>query len=237
MLRIRHVAVCTADPWGSESRVADLLGLAVVSRDRFDPAIGIRNGVFALQSTFLEVTTPGAAGTPTQRFLDKHGDGGYMICLQVDDLAAAKARARACDVRIVLSIHGHRAGDQVVSAVHLHPADTGGALFSFEQADPPDSWAYAGEAWRDYRRGGVVRDIVAVEIESPQPARLATRLAQLFDRPAEGGVLQLDQTRLTVVAASAGSTRDRFVAVDFSATDRSRVGEEHVVAGTLFRFV
>jgi hypothetical protein len=237
MLRIRHVAVCTADPWGSEARVADVLGLAVVQRDKFNPAIGIRNGVFALQSTFLEVTTPGAAGTPTQRFLDKHGDGGYMICLQVDDLDVAKARAIACDVRIVLSIDAHRDGDQVVSAVHLHPADTGGALFSFEQADPPDSWAYAGEAWRDYRRDGVVRDIVAVEIESPQPARLIERLARLFDRPADGNVLQLDRSRLLVCAAPPQATRDRFIAIDCSATDRSRVGEEHVIAGTRFRFV
>src|SRR5262249_20658133 len=153
------------------------------------------------------------------RFLDKHGDGGYMICLQVDDLCAAKARASACDVRIVLSIEGHRCADQIVSAVHLHPADTGGALFSFEQADPPDSWAYAGEAWRDYRRDGVVRDIVGVEIESPAPARLTTRLAQLVGREPERGVLQLDGTRVVVVAAPAGSIRDKFAAIDFSATD------------------
>ncbi len=237
MLRVRHVAVCTADPWGSEARVAETLKLAVVQRDKVDPRIGIRNGVFALQSTFLEVTTPAGPGTPTQRFLDRHGDGGYMVCLQVDDLDKARARAEALGIRIVLAIDKHRVGAQTVSAVHLHPADTGGTLFSFEQADPPDSWAYGGEAWQDYRRGEVVRDIVGVELRSPEPEVLARRLSQLFGVDREHGLLSLTNGRIIIVAADPDSRRDTLHAIEFTATDRSRVGESHVIAGTIFRLV
>src|SRR5262249_39407816 len=151
-------------------------------------------------------------------------------------LAAAKTRAEALGVRTVLSIDTHRAGDDTVSAVHLHPADTGGALFSFEQADPPDSWAYAGEAWRDYRRGDVVSDIVGVEITSPQPQRLIDRLSALLNTRAEQNVLHLEQSALRITAAP-GAARDKFVAIDFAATARARAGERHEIAGVMVRFV
>ena len=237
MLRVRHVAVCTADPWGTEARVMDILKLAVVQRDKFNPSIRIRNGVFALQSTFLEITTPAGSTAPTQRFLDKHGDGGYMVCLQVDDLEQARARAEAMGIRVVLSIDRHRCGEQTVSAAHLHPADTGGTLFSFEEAHPPESWAYAGEAWQDYRRADVVLDIVGVELASPDPAGLARRLGRLLDVPMADGVLSLNGCRIIIRAAAEGSHRDRLHAIEFMAADRSRAGEEHLVAGTVFRFV
>jgi len=236
-VRIRHVAVCTADPWGTEARVQALLQLAVVQRDVYNPSIGIRNGVFALQDTFLEITTPAGPATATQRFLDKHGDGGYMVCLQVDDLARARSRVEDRGVRVVLEINGHRSGDQSVSAVHLHPQDTGGTLFSLEEANPRESWAYAGEAWKDYRRGDIVRNIVGVEIASARPDALAIRLADLFDVENKKGVIELCQSRIVVIAGSSADHRDRLRAIEFQATNRSRKGDQHTVAGTIFRFV
>ena len=238
MTRIRHVAICTGSPWEAEAEVQRLLGLAVVVRDPFNPAIGIRNGVFALGDTFLEITTPGAADTPTQRFLDRRGEGGYMVCLQVDDLATARRRAEALGVRIVLAIDDHQAGAQTISSLHLHPRDTGGTLFSFELPRPADSWAYGGPAWRDYRRQQVVQDIVGVELTSRDPRRLLTRLSTLLDvDPPGNGSISLDRCRIAVTAAPDRDKLDRLNAIEFSATSRSRAGERHVVAGTELRFV
>jgi hypothetical protein len=237
MTRIRHVAICTADPWRAEAQVVEHLGLALVSRDKFNPRIGIRNGLFALRNSFLEITTPAMPAAPTQRFLDKHGEGPYMICVQVDDLAQARARAEALSIRIVLEIDRHRCGDQTVSAIHLHPADTGGALFSFEQADPADSWAYAGEAWRDYRRDHVVHDITGVVIQSPRPEILLARLGRLLDVVGHDNVLELSRSTLTVECAPEGSARDTFTAIEFSAANPSLVGSKHLIAGAHIHLV
>lgn len=238
MVRIRHVAICTGQPWEAESEVQRLLGLAVVQRDPFDPAIRIRNGVFALQDTFLEITAPGAPDAPAQRFLDRRGEGGYMVCLQVDDLDAARRRAESMGVRVALTIDGHRSGAQTISSLHLHPSDTGGTLFSFELPVPPESWAYGGLAWRDYRRLHIVQNIVGVQLTSSEPDRLIGRLAQLLDiSNTNGRSVALDRCQIAVAAAANVGDPDRLAAIEFSATDRSRVGEQHTVAGTVLKFV
>lgn len=234
--RIRHVAICTGDPWAAEARVHDFLRLAVVQRDEYNPSIGIRNGVFALQDTFLEITTPGSNEAPTQRFLNKRGEGGYMICLQVPDLEEAVARAEAMGVRIVLRIDQHRVGHQQVSSAHLHPADTGGTLFSFEQADPPESWAYAGHAWRDYRRGDVVRDIVGAQIATAQPEELAQHLGRLFAVEPGGHTLSLAGGRIVLTAAEPNA-RDAFHTIEMFASDRGRAGEASEIAGVTVKLV
>jgi hypothetical protein len=137
----------------------------------------------------------------------------------------------------VLDIDRHRCGDQTVSAIHLHPADTGGALFSFEQADPPDSWAYAGEAWRDYRRDHVVHDIAGVVIQSPEPEMLLERLGRLIDVAAYGNVLKLSRSAITIEPAPSGTRRDKFTAIEFTAANRALVGGKHVIAGAHIHFV
>jgi hypothetical protein len=61
-----------------------------------DPGVGhfgLRNAVFALGDTFLEVVSPVRDGTSAGRLLERRGgDCGYMLMFQVADLAAARLR-------------------------------------------------------------------------------------------------------------------------------------------------
>ena len=56
-------------------------------------AFGLRNAVFAIGDTFLEVVAPVRDDTTAGRYLERRGgDGGYMALFQVPDVADARRR-------------------------------------------------------------------------------------------------------------------------------------------------
>jgi hypothetical protein len=113
-----------------------------------DPGVerfGLRNAVFALGDTFLEVVSPVRDGTSAGRLLERRGgDCGYMLMFQVEDLPAARARAAARGVREVFEVALPQ-----ISEVHLHPADMRGAIVSLSEPRPPESWLWGGPSWRE----------------------------------------------------------------------------------------
>lgn len=54
---------------------------------------------------FLEVVSPlpGSTGSAGERFLQRRGDGGYMVICQTDDFSAMRQRVDDMDVRLVHS--------------------------------------------------------------------------------------------------------------------------------------
>jgi hypothetical protein len=111
-----------------------------------DPGVGhfgLRNAVFALDGTFLEVVSPVQADTAAGRLLDRRGgDCGYMLMFQVEDLAAARGRARGLGIREVFEV-----SLEDIAEVHLHPADMRGAIVSLSAPRPPESWRWGGPEW------------------------------------------------------------------------------------------
>src|SRR5437899_10409439 len=99
------------------------LGLAEPYADPGVGEFGLRNAVMALGDTFLEVIAPIAESAPARRRLERHGPGGYMLIVQVDDGPAARRRADDAGGRIVW-----QADLPDISGTHLHPADVGGTL-------------------------------------------------------------------------------------------------------------
>jgi hypothetical protein len=196
------------------------------------------NGVFAVGNTFLEILQPERPEAPTQKFLEKQGGAaGYMLILQVNDLAKARARAEAADVRIVMDMPLREYHGVKGAGIHLHPGDTGGVLTSFDWMEDWDSWAWAGRAWQWHRRTDVVSGIVAAEIASIDPDRVGNRFAELLGRNLEDDrSIALDDTRIRFVEGPAGS-RDRLTGIDMTAADRSRVGESFEFARTVVRLV
>lgn len=241
MIRIRQVALCTDDIWREEQSIVSTLGVAGVHRDPPN-VFEMRNVVFAVGDTFLEVLQPTTDSAPSATFLSKRGGpGGYMLILQVADLDAARARVAEQGIRIVYdeppaSHHGVEA-----AAIHLHPADTGGALVSLDRMDPSDGWAWAGRAWKGHVHTDVVERIVGVELRTDDVEALATRFAALVDRPCSIGeagewTVGLDDGIVRIVAGPSGAP-DQLTAVEMLATDRSAVGTVHVIAGTEIRLV
>jgi hypothetical protein len=125
------------------TRLRQVLGLGESYSDPGVEYFGLQNAVFCLGDTFLEVVSPIRPDTSAGRLLDRRGDDtGYMLMFQVEDLEAARKRARAAGVREVFEV-----SLDDISEVHLHPADMRAAIVSLSQPRPPGSWRWAGPRW------------------------------------------------------------------------------------------
>lgn len=236
-VRIRQVALCTDDIWREELHIVADLGVAAVHRDPPN-LFEMRNAVFAVGDTFLEVLQPESDDAPSARYLARRGGpGGYMLIMQVDDLAAVRARVEALGIRIVHDAAPERVHGVDAAALHLHPGDTGGTIMSFDRMDPDEDWAWAGRSWRSHVHTDVVEAIVGVELASSDPSALAERFARLVDRPvSHDRIIELDDSRVSVVEGKPGEP-DRLSAIEMRSSDPGRVGATHVVAGTEIRLV
>jgi hypothetical protein len=186
-MRLRQVALVARDLARAREDFFAVLG---VNADFNDPGVGefgLENSVMAVGDTFLEVVSPIKENTAAGRFLDRRGgDGGYMVIVQVDDVTRRRAEVERLGVRVVWETKGERA-----AAFHIHPADIGGAIVSFDQMWPPESWQWAGPGWEE-RSAANASAIIAVDIQSPDPAAMAARWSEVFNRPVSGNTLQLE---------------------------------------------
>ena len=180
-MRLRQIALVAKDLAKARADVAAVLG---VDYAYVDPAVakyGLSNVVFPVGDTFLEVVSPHTAGTTAGRLLDKRGgDGGYMVILQVEDVALARQRVRACAVRIVAELD--RPG---VAMTHLHPKDTGGALLSLDYMEPETRWDWGGPDWQQHVDTATSLRITAAELQGDDPAGMAARWAEVLGVAAE----------------------------------------------------
>jgi hypothetical protein len=169
-----------------------VLGLEVCYKDPNVVIFGLENALLPVGMNFIEVVSPVQKKTAAERYLERRrGDGGYMILAQADSLeehVALRARVEKMGVRI--------AWETVYETVHfmqLHPADTGGTFFQIDwdtENDHQGHWVPAnGKGWKEFVRTGVVSEIRAAELQSPDPETLAGRWSSLADIP-----LQKDRT-------------------------------------------
>ncbi len=230
--RLRQVALVAADLDAVEAEIGELLGLDVCFRDPGVGEFGLRNALWAIGDTFLEVVSPKEDGTTAGRYLERRGgDSGYMVILQTDDLDGARARVEAHDVRIVYTAEGPG-----VTGLHLHPRDAGGAILSLDRCEDPREWPWAGPSWRDHASIDRVADLVAVDVAADDPDALADRWAGMVGlpmrRPRE---LRLGTGAIRFVQA--GDRGEGVEGVDLRVTDRSLAGTSRRVCGTDLRFV
>lgn len=228
-MRLRQGVLVAEDLEGTLAELRQAFGIEPGYRDPGVKVFGLVNAVLPVGDTFLEVVSPTRDEAPAARYRARHGgDGGYMVMVQSDDLAADRARIDSLGVRIVWT------GElDDIAGIHLHPKDTGGALLSLDQPVPPESWRWAGPDWRAHVRTDVVKSLAAVEIASPHPERLAARWSQVLARPLDGEAIPLDQGCIRFVPGAV----ERLTALDFEAGDRARAGEARIVAGATLRLV
>ena len=84
MLILRQVALVVKDLSAAERLLVDLFGITVCYRDPQLSQFGLENILAPMGNQFLEVVSPVTANTTAGRFLEKHGDGGYMLIIQCD---------------------------------------------------------------------------------------------------------------------------------------------------------
>ena len=222
-MRLRQIALVAGE---LEPVVADLcavLGIEECFRDPGVAEFGLHNALMSIGTSFLEVVSPTREGTTAGRLLQRRGgDGGYMVIVQTDDLAADRKRIDELGIRVVWQIKLPDA-----QAMHLHPRDVGAAIVSLDAMDPPESWRWAGPDWQKHMRDDVTRALVGAEIQGADPAALAARWGQVFAKKptarADGSSeLALDAGTLRFVADRDGRG-EGVSGIDVSVVDKAAV--------------
>jgi len=186
-MRLRQLVIA-AETLVVADTLAEVLGLGEPFLDPGVAEFGLVNRVYALGDQFLEVVVPTALTAPAGRFLARGGDGGYMAIFQTGDLAAARKRVDAMNIRRVWNIDLPD-----ISASHLHPGDIGAAIVSIDEARPAASWRWGGPGWEKRSAPGKLTGAVITSIDSE---RLAARWGDALGAPAKGGVVQLVDAKL-----------------------------------------
>jgi catechol 2,3-dioxygenase-like lactoylglutathione lyase family enzyme len=203
-MRLRQIALVARDLDSARAEITGVLGLDYAYDDPGVGKYGLCNAVFPVGTTFLEVVSPQAPGTTAERLLGKRGgDGGYMVILQVDDLAAARARVHDAGARVVDQIDRDGA-----AFTHIHPKDIGGAILSIDRMIPKERWEWGGPHWTEHVRTDVSVAIIGAELQAEDPGRMASRWAAVLGRTAakvnSGWRIALDEGEIRFVAVQDG---------------------------------
>ena len=179
-MRLRQIALVARDLAAARADISAVLGIGYAYDDPAVGKYGLRNAVFPIGDTFLEVVSPKEPGTTAARLLEKRGgDGGYMVILQVDDLAQALARVNAAAARIADQMDKDGA-----AFTHIHPKDIGGAILSLDRMIPAERWEWGGPGWQSHVCTDTSVKIAGAELQAKDPASMAARWAQLLGRAA-----------------------------------------------------
>src|SRR5271167_2595530 len=203
-MRLRQIALVAQDLKAARAEITGALGLDYGYDDPGVGKYGLRNAVFPVGTTFLEVVSPKTPATTAARLLEKRGgDGGYMVILQVDDLAAARARVHAAGARVV-----DQTDKDGAAFTHIHPKDIGGAILSIDRMIPKERWEWGGPHWTEHVRTDVSVAIIGAELQAEDPGRMAARWAAVLGRPAAqtggGWNITLDEGEIRFVTAHDG---------------------------------
>jgi predicted enzyme related to lactoylglutathione lyase len=229
--RLRQAVLAAADLDAVTGELRRELGLGEPFHDEGVGLFGLRNSVFALGDAFIEVVSPAQEGTAAGRHLERHGgDSGYMIMFQVEDIAAARQRAQQAGIRTAWEI----AHDDIED-IHLHPADTRGAILALDEPRPPESWRWGGPGWNERAAEGRLQ---GVTIAVHEPRRVARLWAVLLgaEQPQATHVPLDAQTGIDFVE-SESDPEPGLTEVTVALPEEVRRGRDSVtIAGVRFRF-
>ena len=189
-MRLRQLVIAARDGEKVAGDLAFVLGLGEPFPDPGVGTFGLENAVFAIGDQFLEVIWPVAETAPAERFLQRNGDGGYMVILQTNDLGALRAHADETGIRRVWNTDH----DQI-SATHFHPADIGGAILSVDTPVPPESWLWGGPDWE---QRSVPGKLTGAEFVSTDANGLRQRWSSFLNCDVEGAAVRLSDADLVM---------------------------------------
>jgi hypothetical protein len=221
-MRLRQVVIAARDLETTIASLSAAFGIEVSLRDPGVAEFGLVNAVMPVGDTFLEVVSPVTPTASARRFLDRRGDGGYMVMLQSARLDDDRRRLAELGVRVVWQMDLDD-----IRGTHLHPADVGGAIVSLDDPRPPASWRWAGPGWERHVRAELVRAVTAVDLAAADPQALADRWSTVLSLPVArtsptSCEIRLDPGTLRF-ARSDGDSVPHVVGYEIAAADRERV--------------
>ena len=231
--RLRQAVLAAADLDKTCEQLETELGISAPFHDEGVGHFGLRNAVYAIGDTFLEVVSPVQDGTAAGRQIERAGgDCGYMCMFELTDAEAVRTRIDDAGVRIVWDT----TREDIVD-LHLHPKDVPGAIVALDVTSPPGSWRWAGPGWEgpafaekqpEVSGGGLRGLTVAVD----DPAAAAARWALLLGIDNDDDAVRLDDGRQSVSFVPAAGSAERIVEI-YVATP-GQTGDV-TIAGVRFR--
>ncbi len=198
-----------------------VLGLNVCYRDPGVGKYGLENMLMPVGASFLEVVAPTRPGTTGGRYLERRGgDGGYMVICQVPENDSYRARCEKLGVRIANTIDY-----DAYNEIQLHPRDSGGAMLSFgvQKTHGAEDWHPANQHATGQQPSGRATGLVAAEVQSDDPARLAERWGRIYDLPVKqvgkAFEIALADAALRIVQASDGRP-EGLAGLDIATSDK-----------------
>ena len=128
---LSHIAIAVRE---ADPLVATLVGALGATRggeEMLDDG-GLRVVFVHLGPVTIELLEPKRADHTVAKFLDTRGPGLHHVSLEVDDVAAHLARARAAGLRLL--DESPRAGAHGTRVAFLHPKSLGGVLMELCEA-------------------------------------------------------------------------------------------------------
>ena len=205
---LRQIVLLAGDLNSALTDVRTFLGLSPGIRAEADmAALGFEHEVLAISQTFVEVVSPLTAASSGGRLLARHGEAGYMVAVQVSDLAAVVARGARLGLTPILQdvVDGN-------PITQWHPRDLG-TLAEIDEIAAGHDWHFCPEL-SDTGATGTVSDLVSVDIAVADPAACAQRWAALLGLPPPSGA-RLDLARGSIHFVAADGRR-ALAAADFT---------------------
>ncbi len=225
-LRLRQIALVAEKLAPIEAALIDVLGVKVAFRDPGVGHFGLENALFPIGNILLEVVAPKRENTAGGRYLERRGgDGGYMVITQCDDHLPRRKRIADLGVRIVNQFENKHFRN-----MQLHPKDTGGSFFEIDEAlgenahDHDGPWEPSGPEWQKFKDTARVAGIVAAEIQTDDPKKVAARWSEISEiaLAADGITLPLDNATVRFVRCADGRP-EGLGGIDIGCNDKTAI--------------
>ncbi len=228
-IHLRQICL-VADSLASPVRqLSDILDIEVCYVDPAVKKFGLENSLLRVGTQFIEVVAPIAADTAAGRYLKRRGgDGGYMVICQARTRQIQdEIRANAAANQVRIAYESDRTSWNIMQ---LHPVDMGSAFLEADwdqQEQVAGNWHPAGGiGWQNSIHTDAVSEIVAVELQADDPARVARRWAavtgQALETKTNGFEIRLENARVRFVDVADGRG-DGLAAVDLRANDPEQI--------------
>ena len=148
-LRLRQIAVLVRDLDSAIARWGEMFDIQATKRFQVS-FTGLEIAVLPLagRDTFIELAQPTGADAPSQRFLDRYGEGLYLTIYEIADSLATDAHLVEEGARFTSSRQTANYTNLGFNSIWLHPAGFMGAFTQLSQVFSGDNpWPPAGDDW------------------------------------------------------------------------------------------
>ena len=148
-LRLRQIAVLVRDLDRALERWCGMFQLQATKR--FEVSFtDLEIAVIPLEGrdTFIELAQPTSPDAPSQRFLDRYGEGIYLTIYEIEDSLAMDGHLEEAGARFTSSRQTANYTNLGFNSIWLHPAGFMGAFTQLSQVFSEDNpWPPAGDDW------------------------------------------------------------------------------------------